>query len=327
MLRNLMMLGIFSFLFGCGSEDGKPGMFSPMGYHVGKTKVWLKSPGGGMEMYKVNEVEGADPATFRPRTLVNKSGDTATVGFDAHSVFWYSSQIKGADPASFEFVAGQYSKDKKAAYYQHYFLTDDVAHFESVGPYMRDSKNIYFAGEPFSDDAPHFERVGDESSQYYRDSKQCWHYISLIKGADPATLRHLGGNYAADARHVYFEMCQMDGADSRSFKILERGFSADAGHVFFKCLPIEGADPASFRILNDDYSADKQQCYFMGYPLPGADPKSLVIIDKFYAKDAKHVWINGKPIEGADPATFEVENGSAGKSRDAKHRYDLDKRI
>ncbi|MEI6412487.1 MAG: DKNYY domain-containing protein, partial [Bacteroidota bacterium] len=327
MLRNLMIFSIISSLFGCGSKDSAPGMFSAMGYHIGKTKVWLKSPGSGMQLYIVGELEGADPATFKARTLVNKTGDSTTIGVDAHSAFWGYKKMDGADPATLELVAPPYSKDKNAAYYQHYRLSNDVAHFEAFGPFVRDAQNVYFAGEAQSDDAPHFVRVGDEKSSYFKDSKFCWYYISKIADADPATFRQIQGDFAVDARYVYSEMNRIDDAEVKSFQPLEHYYARDAHHAFFKNITIEGADPASFKVVNADFSLDARHCYLLGYTLPDADPKTFTLIDKYYVKDAKHVWINGKLIEGADPATFKVDDGPAGKSRDANHRYDLEKQI
>jgi hypothetical protein len=327
MLRNLMIFSIISSLFGCGSKDSAPGMFSAMGYHIGKTKVWHKSPGSGLQVYTVSELEGADLETFKARTLVNKNGDSTTIGVDARSAFWGCKKINGADPATLEFVAGPYFKDKNAAYYQQYRLSNDVEHFEAFGPFVRDAQNVYFAGEVQSDDAPHFVRVGNDSSSYYKDSKFCWHFIYKIEGADPASFRQLQGDYAADAHFVYSEMDRIEDADVKTFQILERNYTRDARHVFLKSLTIEGADPASFRVVNDDLGLDARQCYFVGGVLSDADPKTFKAIDRFYAKDAKHVWVNGNLIEGADPATFEVLDGSAGRSKDGKYQYNLEKRM
>ncbi len=321
--QHVFLLCLALSLNGCNSED-KPGLLDSMGYHKGKTKVWLKSPNAGY--YVVQEVAGADPKTFYSKSLANKEGATQIFGFDAQHVFWGSSPVEEADLASFEYVGSEYSKDKSHGYCQSRKLTDDAAHFEIYDEFGRDSKNVYFAGGVFSDDAENFVRVGDADSRYYKDSTRCWYSISEIAQADPKTMRHLGKDYAADEKHVYHEMNRIDAASPLSFALLDHEFSRDAKSVFFQSEPIEGADPATFKVRNERIGTDKNHCYYYGAVIGEADPATFEVIDDFYCKDAKHVWINGGLITGADPATFRVVDGPAGKSRDAKNEYDMAER-
>lgn len=311
-------------LAGCSSER-RPGLLSSMGYHVGKTKVWLKSPKSGMDIYAVDEVVGADPKSFTSRTLTNKEGATDTVGFDATSVFVGAKKVAGADLKTFSYVGISYFKDKKHAYYQSTRISDDSAHFELVGEFARDSKNVYFGGGVFSEDAPHFARLGQ--SRYYKDQATCWYSISPMKDADPATLQSLGGDYAADGARVFHQMNEIEGAIPGSFRPLEHDYSRDEKSVFYQSEKIGGADAATFRVLDELHAVDQEHCFYYGQILEGADPKTFAPIDNFYAKDAKHVWLNGAVIEGADPSTFRVIDGPAGKSRDSKYEYDMGKRV
>jgi hypothetical protein len=325
-LRNLMIFGFLSALFGCG--DGKPGLFSPYGYTVGAQKVWYKVSAG--VMYTVDEVEGADPKTFTVRKLKSKIyGDaSADYGFDRNSVFWAGKKMDGADPATMEYLCGEYSKDKNAVYDMTTRISEDLAHLEIVGrDFIKDSRHVYFGNRVFSDDPAHFVRVGGDISGYYKDSKTCWYGIYELKGADPATLHYLGTNTAADAHRVYQEMNEIEGADIQTYQILSNGYSKDAHHVYLNSYLIEGAHPATFRILGPNYSLDDRHCYHFSNVLKDADPASFQMIDDFYSKDAQRVFCNGNPIEGADPATFRVLNASAGCSCDAHHAYSLDKRI
>ncbi len=326
MLRNILIMGLFSMLFGCG--DGKPGIFSSNGYHIGKDKVWYKSSAG--MSYNVTEVVGADPATFAERELSSKvfPGSTAFYGMDKNSVFWAGGKIEGADLASFEYLTSQYSKDKHAVYYMAHPLTDDLAHFAVVShDFVKDSKAVYFGGNVFSEDPAHFAPVGDESSGYFKDSQQVWYGIYELKGANPATFRYFGPKTATDGTHIYHEMNEIEGVDLKTYQLLEQDYSKDAQHVYLKSETIAGANPATFRILGHDYSVDNKYCYHHGMVISQADPATFQLIDDFYSKDAKQVFVNGDPIEGADPATFRVLNSSAGCSCDAHYAYNMANRI
>ena len=326
MFRNLLLMGLLTFLFGCG--DGKPGFFSSNGYHVNKEKVWYKSS-VGMD-FQVSEVVGADPATFAEKELSSKvmPGTTAYYGMDKSSIFWTATKIEGADLQTFEYLCNNYSRDKNAVYYMAGRLTEDLAHFVVIDyEFVKDAQYVYNGGSVFSDDPAHFTLVGGQDSRYYKDSRSCWYGSYKLEGADPATFRYLGPKTAADARHIYHEMNEIDGADQHTYQILEHEYAKDAHHVYKQYSRLEGADPATFRVLSSNYSQDKRYCYYFMSPLPDADPLTFQLIDEFYAKDAQRVYTNGKVLEGADPATFRVLNGPAGCSCDAHYAYSMSTRI
>lgn len=323
--RTFIYMGLLSLLFGCG--DSKPGIFSANGYHIGKQKVWYKTSLG--MSYTVTELEGADAPTFAVRTLVSKTtGDSSQYGMDKNAVFFGSKKIEGADLATFEFVIGGYSKDKNAVYYMGALLTRDLAHFSVVSrQFVKDSHAVYFGGDVFSDDPAHFEEIGHPGSDYFKDSHQCWYDIYALKNADPATIRLIGRNAAADARRVFREMNEIEGADLKTFQALEYDFSRDARFVYFKNMTLEGVNPATFRAFNADYYADDQHCYYYMNLIPNADPATFQLVDSCYAKDARQVYCNGRVIPGAEPASFRIINGAAGCSCDAHHAYCMEQRI
>lgn len=312
-------------LSGCNS-DGRPGLFSSMGYHVGKTKVWIKSPRSGVEIYSIDEVMGANPKTFYSKTIANKDGVGQLVGFDDRNVFWGADQIEGADIASFEYVGSEYFKDKAHGYHLANRLTEDVAHFQMYDEFAKDSVNVYFGSRVFSDDAPNFCRVGDLPSRYYKDSAHCWYFIYPISGADPLSLRYLERDWATDERHVFHQMNEIEHADPKTFEPLKFDFSRDRESVFMASVRIENADPSTFVVLSEQMSSDEKHCFYNGGILVDADPKTFHLIDEFYAKDSTHVWVNGIVIDGADPKTFEVTEGAGGKSKDAHYQYDMAER-
>jgi len=326
MVRNLMLLSLLSTLFGCG--DGKPGMFSRNGYHIGKGKVWYRSSLG--MSYNVVEVAGADPKTFTERELRSKVYPpfTAYFGMDQNSVFLAGTKIEGADLGSFEYLCGNYSKDKNAAYYMAQRLSDDMAHFEVVSyQFVKDSRHVYFGSEVFSEDPTHFTRVGEEASNFYKDSQKCWYDIYALKNADPATFRYLGIKTAADAKRVFHEMNEVEGAEIKTYQVLEHAYAKDAHQVYQKGIRMNEADPASFRVLSDIYSLDDRNCYYYLMPIAEAEPSTFQLIDEYYAKDAHHVFSGENMIEGANPATFRVLNGPAGCSCDDRYAYSMGKRI
>lgn len=321
-----MILGLLATLFGCG--DGKPGLLSSSGYHIGKQKVWYKTSQG--ISYQVDEVRGADPKTFAVHDLHSKiyPESSAFYGMDQSNVYWAASKIAGADPASFEYLCANYSKDKNAVYYMADRLTEDLDYFVVLNhELVKDSKYVYFGSGVFSADPAHFVAVGTEESGYYKDSQKCWYSIYELKNADPLTLQALGPKTARDAKHLYFEMNEVEGADLKTYQILIHDFSKDAHHVYLKGERIESAKPATFRVLDDHYSLDDEQCYYYTTPIPNADPNTFQVIRDSYTKDARQVFVTGKLIEGADPATFRILNGQAGCSCDAHYAYTMEKRI
>lgn len=326
LLRNIVIMGFLSSLFGCG--DGRPGLFSSNGYHIGDDQVWYKTSTG--IYYEAIVVVGADPGSFQEKEFKSNlfSGASANYGMDKHSVFWAGAKIEGADLASFEYVCDNYSKDKNAVYYRANRLTDDVAHFAVVSrQFVKDSKFVYFGNTVLSEDPAHFARVGDETSDYYADGKKCWYDIYELKYADPATFHYFGPKTAADGKRIFYEMNEVEGADLKSYQIMEDDYSKDAKQVYQKGQMMPGANPATFRLLGHNYSVDNKYCFYYTIPLQDADPATFQLIDDFYTKDARLVFCNGNLIEGADPATFRILNSEAGCSCDAHHAYNLEKRI
>ena len=229
--KNILPSSLFLFLLGlllggCNS-DAKPGFLSSMGYHIGKTKVWIKSPRSGMEIFSVNEVVGADPKTFYSKTLTSRDGRSQVIGFDARSVFWGFEQVEGADTNTFEYVGSEYFKDKSHGYHFANRISEDAPHFELYDEFARDSTNVYFGGSVFSDDASNFVRIGEAPSRFYKDRIRCWFFISPISEADPATIRYIGKDYAMDEKRVFHQMNVIDSADPASFKTLQHDFSCD----------------------------------------------------------------------------------------------------
>ena len=358
-LRNMIIMGLLSALFGCGGGEGKPGLFSSMGYHVGKTKVWYKQSASGYEFYRVSEVVGADPGTFKVEILVSPDNpnDSLTYGLDKYGVFLYGSQIEAADPATFEYLGISYAKDKRAVYFLGQRISETPEQFSLFDrSFGKDSQHIYSGRSIISDDPEHFTKIGDENSVYYKDRERCWYGHREIEGAVAATFRLIDGQTAADAKQVYFKHEPIEGALPASFQPVSGDYYRDAKHIFYQTLLLEGADAASFRevspevfadkkgvflrhvhilgadpatfeMLNDYYGRDAKRCYYSGIVLKGADPKSFQVLGDYYAKDARQVYYNDNLIAGADPASFRILNEISGCSCDAKYAYAWDERI
>lgn len=314
---------LLALLCGCGGNDNQPGMFSSMGYHVGKQHVWLKSPSGGGRIYRVEEVLGADPQTFATKELQNDQGDSRTIGFDKSNIYFGTNKFQNADLNSLEYVGLSYFRDRHHAYYFNTTISDDAANFELYEDFVRDSQHVYFAGGVFSSDPQNFRRLGD--SDYYVDSLNCWFKIVSLEEADPKSLKAISEDFAVDSKHVFHQSNVVEEADPKTFRALDDIYSCDEGHVFYHSMLIENADPNSFVILNSGVTKDKNHCYYSGRLLANADPQTIELIDQFYFRDARHVWINGLVITGADPKSFEVIDSHAALSRDAQRQYEIDR--
>lgn len=198
-------------------------------------------------------------------------------GKDSKQVFYYSGVIEGADAASFEYLGGSYSKDKNRGYTVDKPISDDGAHFAIV-PNPEDTESNRTAA----------------GIVYARDSRQVYHSLMVLEGADPASFRYVpmfnGYDLACDKRAVYWQS-----------------------------KPIEGADGQTFVRVTAVHFKDKNKVWglFLGrdvhwVQLPEADAVSFTKLDQFYAKDKNKVYYETKVVEGADPVTFKVpENQTA----------------
>ena len=150
-----------------------------------------------------------------------------------------------------------------------------------------------------------------------------WRQYPVPK-ADPATFRHLGGDWGRDAQRVFVQTKQKK-VDAASFQLLNPVFAIDATAAYDREGPIKGADATSFEALDsgvhvgDDivpmisargYAQDRNLVFYhdqgMGRAtaLRGADPESFVSLHNDYGHDLSGVWFQKSRLPKADPKSW-----------------------
>lgn len=277
-------------------------------YAVRGDQVWFSSrPPDSNQI-----VKGVDIATFRDISPYSGEGPCAgrinDYARDKDHVIYRGSILAGADPDTFVFIDGIYTKDKSAVYSgatrltnrvdefrklpiglwatdgQHYFYKEtkfEGEGFEKVPngyEYARTSTKVYNGGKALFADAASFEvilaSVGmtkDKNKVYYRDV--------AIEGADPATITQIHGTLFKDKRAVYLEGREIVGlnpASARTFP-LDGRYTVDDSAVYMNYKKID-RDPATFQVLDrhPDYSKDKNAVYYRAVAIEFSDPATFV---------------------------------------------------
>ena len=159
-------------------------------------------------------------------------------------------------------------------------ISDDPAHFELLdGDVSKDSTAVYWSdGSVLSDDPAHFAIVSNRDHYLFtKDSRTVHVNGNPIAGADPTTFRVLQGAYSQDGQRVFYFADEIVDADAASFRPLDGPYASDSARVYWMGKTIDGADPNAFRVLNSDFecSADEKRAYYRDSVVAGADPASF----------------------------------------------------
>lgn len=196
-------------------------------------------------------------------------------------MYYNGHRLAGADAPSFAlFNRPGYAKDRNHVYRLDHSISDDPAHFELLdGDLSKDGNAVYRSdGTVLSDDPAHFAIISNTDHYLFtRDSRVVAVNGKPVAGADPATFRVLGGAYARDDRRVFYFTDQIADADLTSFHPVDGPYAIDSRRVYWMGKPIAGADPSTFRVLNADFecSADQKHAYYRQLVITDADPSSF----------------------------------------------------
>lgn len=208
-------------------------------------------------------------------------------GKDNTYAFYLGRVIPNADPATFRYLSGSYSKDKNNGYSRDLPISDDGANFDIVlNP--NDTLRGY---------AP-------EGSSYARDSLRVYRDVNPIEGADPASFAMIpmfNGNYLTyDRRWVYFHDRPLDGVDGATFRKVSNFHFADKHGAWGLVLgrdiywsPIEQVDLTTFAPAGQYYAKDKQRVYFSNYIATGADPATFTETTYLEGRDKNRIYSSG----------------------------------
>jgi len=151
---------------------------------------------------RIHRIEGADAATY---TSIGQG-----YARDRQRVYADGLPFEVRDPATFEPLAGGFARDSRRGYYARVEIPGSHGpSFESIDArdpaYARDRANVYYGHRDID--------AAREPNVRPRD------VVRTLRGAEPAALRVLGRDYAADARHVWHRGRLIDGADAATFAI------------------------------------------------------------------------------------------------------------
>jgi len=147
-------------------------------------------------------------------------------------------RIDGADAATYESIGKGFARDKHRVYVNGMpFTVRDPASFEPLdGDFARDAQRGYYARvEIPGSHGPSFQSIDARDTAYARDRANGYYgyrdqehldttgkprrIVRTLRGAEPAALRVLGRDYAADARHVWHQGQTVLGADPATFAV------------------------------------------------------------------------------------------------------------
>ncbi|MFW6211547.1 MAG: DKNYY domain-containing protein [Spirochaetota bacterium] len=140
---------------------------------------------------------------------------------------------------------------------------------------------------------------------YARDRRFGYWRDRIITGCDPATLRYIVDDYAADSKRVYHHG-SAGPEDPESFEWLAEGYTKDNNAVYCYGRLVSGADPATATVLSMHYLRDRRAVYHLEHEVSGATPESFTLLDGFYGREGKSIYGHGEVLAAADASTFRV---------------------
>jgi hypothetical protein len=154
-----------------------------------------------------------------------------------------SCRVTGADPTTFQLVAGSYGKDRLHVFYTCDRLEGaDPTSFVAVGKGAgRDARSVFFRDKACADcDVQTFRSLAED---WYADKNTAYLSRMPVPGVDIASFKRLNSWFAKDARRVYISGEAVPGADAPSFKLESCGQSEVNGEDKNRCYWYEHAVP------------------------------------------------------------------------------------
>lgn len=201
-MRILLILGLFSLVFGCSMKQGYT-----VGWHGVK---YAKKDFNGI--YLSRAVAGADKASF---VILNEN-----YARDANNCYYRGDVIAEADPATFAVMGSGdlYSKDAQRVFIANKKLSDDAPNFRHTGGgYSVDSTTVYFLDQVVEGAVVDTWQSKGNTGPFGTDGEKVYHEGKPLPGADPAHLETLNYSYSKDKEHVYFKNELVEGADPETF--------------------------------------------------------------------------------------------------------------
>jgi hypothetical protein len=253
---------------------------------------WLKE---GKVRWCDSEVKGADPATFQPLNHI--------WGKDAERVYTQSSVNKLADRNSFEVLNHIYAKDDNRVFYLSGWIKEaDVKTFRVLDEGRTPAPDFAHAT---NDQSWNYQGFACDARCVYFDDMMEGKAV-VLRGADPSQFKVFGNGFGGDEKLVYYRKSRIKAAKPKPFRVLSLYYATDDERVYYTERAIAGAHAATFEVLADCWARDENNAFFQEHPIEGADARTFDIIATGFARDATHIYRwGGAVLEHADAETFE----------------------
>ncbi len=168
-------------------------------------------------------IEGADSDTFEV-----VPGYLEKYAKDKKSVFYDGVKVENCDAATHKILNENIHTDARHVFYAVQKFSDDPANFEILASdYSKDAKNIYWKSSKISGaDTTNFKVFATENTfNYAKDGKSVFWCDKKLDKADAATFVGLSNGYGKDKTNVWFGLHQEDqpeivaNADAATFEI------------------------------------------------------------------------------------------------------------
>ncbi len=174
---------------------------------------------------------------------------------------------------------------------------------------------------------------GFSNSEYYvkdtRNAYWLFPHTRIVAGADVASFKAWGADFAVDKNYLYITGYMVPDADPFTFDVIRQGqdiinfpYFKDKNSVFFKIavntqkeyhyglIKVEGADPKTIRAIGDsDIIADDTSVYFEGKKVPGLDGKTFAEVDAPYFSDKNGFYFNFTLLSRSGPINILTNDG------------------
>jgi len=293
------------------------------GYFKDASNVWYYST-------NLTTSSGADPANFSYlgyKCDVLHCSAITHVAKDNAGVYYGQTLNTNLDASSYALISPYFDKDATAVYYGNSSSLlggADPATFEYVGGnYAKDVSHGYFKNSQFPLSDPSSFQLLNEN--YATDLSSVFYGPSLVTGIDPTSAHVIDSYYIADSSKVFFGSQEILGANSADFHVVRSyldsspvGVAYGSGNVYTNNFVIsnESINPGSFRFIGNIMFADKSNLFgYMGKL--GAKHLSKVLSEYYASAEGKVYFITSRTfknqLSGALADSFEAINTYAGK--------------
>jgi hypothetical protein len=292
-------------------------------YRVRGDQVWFSSRHPDSNQI----VNGVDTATFRDISPYSGEGPCAgrinDYARDKDHVIYRGNVLAGADPDTFVFMDGIYTKDRSAVYSGATRLTNRVEEFRRlpIGVWATDGKHYFYKETKFEGEG--FEKVPN-GYEYARTSIKVYNGgKALIADAASFEVVQIVGGMTKDKHRVYYYDVPIAGADPVTITKIAGSLFKDKRAVYSEGREIVGLDPATARTfpLDGRYTVDDSAVY-LNYKKIDRDPATFQVLDRHpaYTKDKHAVYYESVAIEFSDSATVVPTSNSSGYDKNYRFR-------